>query len=132
MLHEQPHGGLGGEHELAGQEPVGQTAGRINVGATVQISSHRLLGGNERRRTLDRVLPRVHRVRVRGVLDRPDNAEIQHFDEVVLLAVPADEDVRGFDVAMHQAARLGLGQRVTHLAQQVDGPFGRGWPEAPQ
>jgi len=104
MLQEKPHRGLGGEHELPGQEPVGHAAGRINVGTPVQISSHRPLGGNKRWRTLDRVLPRVHRARVRGVADCPHNAEIQHLHEVILLAVPAEEDVRGFDVAMNQAA----------------------------
>ena len=81
---------------------------------------------------MDRVLPRVHRARVRGVADCPHNSEIQHLHEVVLLAVPAEEDVRGLDVAMNQAARLGLRQRVTDLAKQVDGPFGRSRPEAPK
>ena len=67
-----------------------------------------------------------------GVADCPHDSEIQHLHEVVLLAVAAEEDVRGFDVAMNQAAGLGLRQRVTDLAKQVDGPLGRGWPEAPE
>jgi hypothetical protein len=48
------------------------------------------------------------------------------------LAVAAQEDVGWLDVAVHQAAGLGLRQRVTHLAQQVDRPFGRGRPEVPE
>ena len=35
VLQEKPHRSLGPEHELPGQEPVGDTADRVDVGAAV-------------------------------------------------------------------------------------------------
>ena len=66
-----------------------------------------------------------------GVADGSHDPEVQHLHEVVLLAVPAQEDVRRLDVAMHQAVRLGFGERVADLSQHVDGPLRRDRPEAP-
>ena len=66
---------------------------------------------------------RRQRLRVAGTsgpglnLDQP---EVEHLGEVVLEAHPADIDVGRLDVAMHQAARVRIGQRVAHLAQQVE------------
>ena len=74
--------------------------------------------------------PVLQQVRL-GALAQPlDDSEIQHLHEVELLAVAAEEDVRGLDVAVHQAAGFRLGQGMAHLAQQEDGPLGRCGPEA--
>ena len=56
---------------------------------------------------------------------RLDDAEIQDLHEVVILAVAAQEDVGGLDVAVDETARLGLGEGVAHLPEQVDGPLRR-------
>ena len=52
--------------------------------------------------------------------DRLDQAEVEHLDEVVAQPEPPDVDVRRLDVAVHQAARVRLLQRLAHLAQDVD------------
>ena len=41
-----------------------------------------------------------------------DQAEVEHLCEIVFEAHPADIDVRRLDVAVHQAARVGVGERM--------------------
>ena len=66
VLEEQRHRGLGGEHQLPGQQPVGHTAGGIDVGPAVDVPlAQRLLGGHERRRALDHVFAGEWRLRRR-------------------------------------------------------------------
>ena len=66
----------------------------------------------------------------RGLAGGSHDSEIQDLHEVVLLAVPADEDVRRLDVAVTRPHDCGLRQRVTDLAKQVRGALGRDGPEA--
>src|SRR5262245_43065169 len=42
----------------------------------------------------------------------------------------AEEDVRRFDVAVYQSGLVRFAQRVAHLPQDVNSPFGRHWTEA--
>src|SRR5262245_17812029 len=42
----------------------------------------------------------------------------------MILAIAAEEDIGRLDVAVHKSARLGLGERVTHLPEDVDDAFG--------
>ena len=46
--------------------------------------------------------------------------EVEHLDEVVVEAHPADVDVGGLDVAVDQSPRVRVGERVADLPQQVD------------
>ena len=57
--------------------------------------------------------------------------EVENLHEVVVLAIPAQEDVRRLDVAMHEPARFGLGQRMAHLPKDMDDAFGGYRAEAP-
>ena len=54
-----------------------------------------------------------------------DQAEVQHLDEVVLEAEPAQVDVGGLDVAMDQPGVVRLRERVAGLPQEVHHPAGR-------
>ena len=49
-----------------------------------------------------------------------DQPEVEHLREIVFEAHPADVDVGRLDVAMHQAARVRVGQGMRHLPQQVN------------
>ena len=49
-------------------------------------------------------------------------AEVEHFHEIIVGTEPADQDVRGLEVAVDQTARVGLAERATDLAQQVYRP----------
>ena len=57
-------------------------------------------------------------------MDDLHDPEVEHLDEIVLAAVSAHQDVRGFDVAVHQPVGLGFSERVTDLTKQKDRPFG--------
>jgi hypothetical protein len=46
-----------------------------------------------------------------------DDAEVEHFDEVVFAAVSAYQDIGWLDIAVDEPMRFGFGERVTHLAQ---------------
>ena len=50
--------------------------------------------------------------------------EIEHLHEVVVEAHAADVDIGRLDVAMDEAARVRVGQRVAHLAEQEHRAFG--------
>ena len=58
-------------------------------------------------------------------------AEVEQLDEVVPPAAPGGEDVRRLDVAVDQAGRMRLRQRLARLPQQVDDPAGRQRPVPP-
>ena len=51
-----------------------------------------------------------------------DEAEIEHFDDVVLTSPLADHYVRRLDVAMDQTGVMGLFERPAHLAEQMNRP----------
>ena len=51
--------------------------------------------------------------------------EVEHFQVVVLGAQPADEEIRGLDVAVHEAVLVRLGKRPARLAEEHDHPLRR-------
>jgi len=132
VVHHQRDRGLPVEHLLAGQHPIGDAAGGVDVGAVVDLAAERLLRRDEGRGSLDDA---PHRQRHDGVAAvsarRLDDAEVEDLDEIVVLAVAAEKDVRRLDVAMDQAARLGLRERVADLPQDVHHPFRRERSAAP-
>ncbi len=44
-----------------------------------------------------------------------DEAEVEHFDDVIVRTKPADQDVCRLDVAVDQTTRVRLAERVTDL-----------------
>ena len=108
------------------EQPVREAAGPIDVGTVIHWPSpKRLLGSDERRRTAHDVLSgeggeRRHPSGSLWLVDRFDDAEVQHFHEIVVFAVSAQDDVGGLDVAVHQRDRFRLGERMTHLTDQVN------------
>jgi hypothetical protein len=68
---------------------------------------------DERRRALNQVGHRDGGLRIRRwFVDGLRDPEVEHLHEVVVLAIPAQEDVCRLDVAMHEPARFGFGQRI--------------------
>ena len=102
---------------LPSEQAVGDTAQRVDVGTPVHVgtterdfrrhvawcSQYGPFHGQHRAG-----LPRG------GVLDQ---AEVEHLHEVIVRTEPADQDVRGLDVAVDQTARVRLAERVTDLPQ---------------
>ena len=101
-----------------GEQFVQHRAQRIDVGARVDLAGLLLLGRLVVRRAGDHAFQRRQR---RMVGDARD-AEVQHLG----LVAPRQEDVGRLDVAMHDAARMGIGQRVGDAAHQHGRSAGRG------
>ena len=59
------------------------------------------------------------------------NPEVENLHEVVILTIPAQENVCRLDVAMHEAAPLCFRQRMADLSNDMDDPFGGNRAEAP-
>ena len=109
VVQEQTHGIFGGEHELARQQPIADAANRVDVHSTIEGSSaQRLFRRDECRRTVDYILPGQRRSCLARLAEGSHQPKIQYLDEVAVLAVAANKNVRRFDVPMHQAAGLRL------------------------
>ena len=121
--------GLARERRPARQEGVGHAAQRVQVATPVDRPvAGDLLGGHVLRRAADGPLTARADLVPRG--HDFDEAEVEQLDEVVPPAAPGGEDVRRLQVAVDQAGRMGLRQRLARLAQQVDDPAGRQRPVA--
>jgi hypothetical protein len=59
---------------------------------------------------------------VRRLSEGLDQSEVQDLDEVHVLAVAAEEDIRGFDVAMDKSAGFGLAETLPADSCRVRGP----------
>ena len=94
---------------------------RVDVGAAVDLAADHLLGRHVIARADHlagaRQLPRVERAAVLGAR----GAEVEHLDEVVVVALLLDVEVRRLEIAVHHAARVRLDQRVAHRARDRDG-----------
>ena len=62
--------------------------------------------------------------------ERLHEAEVEHLHEIGIAAVAADEDVAGLDVAVDEARRVRLGERVADLPEEVHDAPRRKRPEA--
>ena len=54
-----------------------------------------------------------------GVVHRPGNAEVRYFQQRQSLITPSDEEVGGFEIAMHHAFLVGVMDGVTDLDEQA-------------
>ncbi len=120
------HGILAGERRLARHHLVQHDAERVEVAARIGLRALCLLGREVRRRTHhgsdlgEVVLAR----RVHG----PGDAEVGNLH----LAVGADEDVRGLDVAVHHATRVRVAERCRDLVGDLSGLHRVDVPIGPQ
>src|SRR5881628_2078262 len=97
MSQEELHRCLLHKYKLTSQRPEGDTAGRIDVGSSVQRDAQRLLRRNERRRAVNDVREREGSLRGRPVVSGLGDSKIEDLTKVVILAVPAQEDIRRLD-----------------------------------
>ena len=130
VLHQHLHRRVRLEDQVAGQEEIRHAAKGVHVGPAIDVS----LPDDDFRRHVRRrpgggVVHRHERFEAADPLPHLHETEIQHLDEVVLEPHPADVDVGRLDVAVHHAARVGVGQRMADLPQQEDGAVGRHRPE---
>ena len=108
LLHDGGHAAL--ERPFAGEHLVEDDTRGPDVGPVVGRIAPELLGrhiGGRAEHGAD--------MRHRGILD-PRDPEIGDLHHAVL----GQHDVRGLDVAMHHAARMGVGEGVQDLAHQPD------------
>ena len=105
MLVGDRHRGVGLERRAAGEQLEEQAAGGVQVGPGVDVVTLGLLWG-EVLGGADDGLGLGHR-RV-GVGHRAGDAEVHHLD----LALGTDHDVGGFDVAVHDAHAVAVGEGV--------------------
>ncbi len=118
------------EHALPGQQPVADAAEAVDVDAAVDVRlAQRHLGRHKRGRSCRHTFGRELRRAGLEAATRLDQAEVEHFDEVVVEAQAAGVDVRRLDVAVDQVSLMGLGQRMTDLPQQMHGARRRDGPE---
>jgi hypothetical protein len=115
VLDEELHRRVASEDELTGEQPIGDAARSIDIGTVIHgPSAERLLRSNERGCPPHDVVggdggKGRRRFRRVWVVNGFDDAEVQDFDEVVVLAVPAQDDVGRLDVAMYQRNGFRLG-----------------------
>ena len=118
-----PAGGTkAGEDRRSGQQVVADGSDGVNVGSGVDLVGL----GNRLRRRIER--GSGHRVgtgevRVLLAIEGLDQSEVEDFHEIVQPAAAGEEDVRRFNVAMHQSGRVRLGQRPANLPQNIDQPW---------
>lgn len=90
-----------------GQTPckhlVGHDSERIDVAAIVELLATKLLGAHVRRSSENRALLREFLLFRIGSLGAFGDAEVEHFDVVLFACAFRQEDVRGFEIAMHDA-----------------------------
>ena len=118
------------EHQHAREEPVGHAAHRVHVHPVIGRGAEHDLRRHEAGGAAPAVVgAELHQVPV-GVPGgvELDQAEVEHLDEVVRRAGPADHDVRRLDVAVDQAVRVRVLQRGADLAQDMDDPLRRQRP----
>jgi hypothetical protein len=99
------------EHHLPGEQVVSDAAHGVDVGARIDLLSQRDLRRHVGRRSRGQARRGLHRVGTESG-DRLHQPEVQHLHEVVAQADAADVDVRGLDVAMHEARCMRLLQRL--------------------
>ena len=97
----------------AGEQFVQHRAQRVQVGACVDAAGLQLLRRLVVRRAGDHAFQR----RQRGMVRHARDAEVQHLG----LVAPRQEDVGRLDVAMHDATRMRVGQRIGDTAHQQCG-----------
>jgi hypothetical protein len=114
---------LGLERALAGEHLEEDRAHRVEVGAAVDRLAQRLLGRHVRRRAEHHAARgQLHVAEgVGGVADELDHAEVEQLDVLVLLpglAAQGQHDVLRLEIAVDQAARVGVAERLDDLAGQ--------------
>ena len=114
VLDENRRRAVGDERRLAGQHLIAEDAERIQIAAAVDRALARGLLGRHVRRRADRDArrrePRV------ALADRARDTEVGHHRAA---ALRVDQDVVGLDVAVDDAALVGVGERVGHVAQRA-------------
>ena len=108
----------------AGQQFVEHDAQGMNVGARVNRAALQLFG----RQVVGRAGDQPVQQRQRRTVGDARDAEVQHLGPVA----PAQEDVGRLDVAMHDATRMCVGQRVGNTPHQERGLAGAGLPSCGQ
>ena len=125
MLEKHLHRRVGFEHELSGQRVVCDAAERINIRSPIdarfaQDNLRRHVGRRARRSLIGRHKGLEPLLRCLAV--HFHKSEVQHLHEVVFEAHPAHVNIRGFDIAVHETARMRVRERVADLPQQEAGP----------
>ena len=116
MINHHFHGALGGEHQLACQEPIPDAAQGIQVNPGIKLlRPHGHLGSHIARRARRDSLP--------GQLGGPSlillvgfyQAEVQDLDEIEVRTQTGDVYVGRFDVAVEEALLVSVTERMADL-----------------
>ena len=113
--------GFGVEDEFARQQVIAERANRIDVAPW--IAAGRVVdrfGRHEQRCPLRPVPTDQTRKVAAAVAVFADQTKIEHLHAVRHAAAVAEENIRRFDVAMHQTEGMRLGQRIADLREDVD------------
>src|SRR4029078_1297879 len=111
----------GFEHQLSGEQVVGDASERIDVRTPIDVGVAEDGFRRHIRRGAARGVVEGRQVVGTTAVVNLHQAEVEHLDEVVFEPHPADVDIGRFDVTVDKAARMRVGQRVGDLAQQIDG-----------
>ena len=112
------------EGRVAGEHLVENHAEAVDVGARIDVVVGALLGRHVARRADQRAGLGERVERARGVLLQLGDAEVQHLDEQRVVVVAREDDVRGLEVAVDDAAAVRVLDAVGDLAGD-----GRGFVE---
>lgn len=116
LLLELQQGDAGEEGAATGQQLEQDGGQAVDVAGRGEHAGAQLLGLRVVRRAHDHVVLGGVDPDHRAAVPRSRETKIEHFD----LAVALDEDVLGFDVAMHHAHGVGLGQTEARLVDDRD------------
>ncbi len=128
MLDDHLEAGRGFERRTAREHPVGNRAQTIKVSPSVDLNGRTDgLRGEVQRCTEQDAGPG----KARGLIELElfGQAEVEDLHEIVYAAAVSQEDIRRFDVAVHDPLLVRFGERTAHLLQDVHRAVRRHWPE---
>ena len=112
--------GLAEDGQLAGQCFVDDYAHRVDVGTSIELLTHTLLRTHVDWAAADFTGLRQALSAFGVGIHQFGNAEVHDFDKVFFLVVINQNDIAGFQIAMHNTLFMGMVKGVTRLSDNFD------------